>query len=152
MKRWLSGVLCLFSGAALAGQCEDNFGKDGNAFKGTRYFSQVRVPALSPQHALGQMRGILIAPTRRFARHADTIGDRHRLADQQVYGQKAQRFQAAGLGGLGIPIPRGLMIALIFGASTERDLRRCASHAHVDTTRSKAACNLPSAMPPLKRL
>ena len=61
MNRWLPGVLLLFSGAVSAGQCEENFGKDGNAFKGTRFFSRVSVPQLSAPHALGQMRGILLA-------------------------------------------------------------------------------------------
>lgn len=61
MKRWVPWMLLLVPTMAAAGECESNFGKDGSAFSGTRYFSHVRVADLSQQDALGQMRGIMLA-------------------------------------------------------------------------------------------
>lgn len=46
---------------AHAGECEDNFRKSGNPFTGADFASRVTVPQLSVRHALGQLRGILIA-------------------------------------------------------------------------------------------
>jgi hypothetical protein len=53
--------LIAFSGAALAGECEDNFSKSGNAFTGSQYNSRVTVDNLSMKDAMGQMRGLAIA-------------------------------------------------------------------------------------------
>lgn len=61
MKRWAPWTMLLVPAMAAAGECESNFGKDGNAFSGTRYSSHVRVPDLAPRDALGQMRGIMLA-------------------------------------------------------------------------------------------
>jgi hypothetical protein len=54
-------ALMLLSGTALAGQCEDNFNKSGNVFKGNVYNSSVTVPNLSIKDGMGQLRGIMIS-------------------------------------------------------------------------------------------
>jgi hypothetical protein len=46
---------------AHAGECEDNFSKSGNPFKGTDFSSHVTIPNLTVAAAMGQMRGIMIA-------------------------------------------------------------------------------------------
>lgn len=46
---------------AHAGDCEDNFSKTGNPFKGTDFSSRVTVPNLTVAAAMGQMRGIMIS-------------------------------------------------------------------------------------------
>lgn len=57
----LSLALVAVTSPAIAGECEDNFKKTGNAFSGVDFSSSVTVPQLSVAHALGQMRGIMIA-------------------------------------------------------------------------------------------
>jgi hypothetical protein len=54
-------VLFAISGSVFAGQCEDNFTKSGNVFKGNNYNSSVTVPNLSIKDGMGQMRGIMIS-------------------------------------------------------------------------------------------
>jgi hypothetical protein len=54
-------ALFALSGAAFAGECEDNFNKSGNVFKGNVYNSSISVPNLSVKDSLGQLRGIMIS-------------------------------------------------------------------------------------------
>jgi hypothetical protein len=54
-------MLLALSSSAFAGECEDNFTKSGNPFKGTNYSSSVTVPNLSMKDGMGQMRGIMIS-------------------------------------------------------------------------------------------
>jgi hypothetical protein len=62
MYRRMCSLICLIvSGNAMAGQCEDNFTKSGNPFKGTNYSSSVTVPDLSTKDGMGQMRSIMIS-------------------------------------------------------------------------------------------
>jgi hypothetical protein len=63
VMRKIMFVSALFavSGSVFAGQCEDNFTKSGNVFKGNNYNSSVTVPNLSIKDGMGQMRGILIS-------------------------------------------------------------------------------------------
>jgi len=49
------------SSPVLAGQCEDNFTKSGNPFKGTNFSSSVAVASLSIKDGMGQMRSIMIS-------------------------------------------------------------------------------------------
>ncbi|HNV84411.1 MAG TPA: hypothetical protein PKI87_09145, partial [Arenimonas sp.] len=53
-------MLLAVSSPILAGECEDNFTKSGNPFKGTNFSSTVSVPNLSVKDGLGQMRAIMI--------------------------------------------------------------------------------------------
>lgn len=46
---------------ALAGQCDDNFSKKGNALSGAEYSTSYKVPGLSVPSAIGQMRNLAIA-------------------------------------------------------------------------------------------
>jgi len=57
----LSLALVAATSPVVAGECEDNFKKTGNAFSGVDFSSSVTVPQLSAAHALGQMRGIMIS-------------------------------------------------------------------------------------------
>lgn len=59
-KTILLPLLLLAASPALAGQCEDNFTKSGNMFKGNNYNSSVTVPSLSIKDGMGQMRAIII--------------------------------------------------------------------------------------------
>jgi hypothetical protein len=59
-KTLLIPALLALSGAAFAGECEDNFNKSGNVFKGNVFNSSVAVPNLSVKDGLGQLRGIMI--------------------------------------------------------------------------------------------
>jgi hypothetical protein len=62
MRKTILVVLSLLtSNTVFADQCEDNFGKSGNVFKGTNYSSAVTVPNLSIKDGMGQMRGIMIS-------------------------------------------------------------------------------------------
>lgn len=54
-------LLLMASSPAFAGQCEDNFTKSGNVFKGNNYNSSVTVPNLSMKDGMGQIRGIMIS-------------------------------------------------------------------------------------------
>jgi hypothetical protein len=60
-KTLLIPALLALSGTAFAGECEDNFNKSGNVFKGNVYNSSVTVPNLSVKDGLGQLRGIMIS-------------------------------------------------------------------------------------------
>ncbi|WP_157489454.1 MULTISPECIES: hypothetical protein [unclassified Lysobacter] len=46
---------------ALAGQCDDNFSKKGNALSGAEYSTSYKVAGLSVPSAIGQMRNLAIA-------------------------------------------------------------------------------------------
>jgi hypothetical protein len=56
----LALALAAAAPSALAGECEDNFKKSGNAFTGVDFSSVVVVSDLSVADAIGQMRGIMI--------------------------------------------------------------------------------------------
>ncbi len=60
-KLILTSLLLALSSPVFAGECEDNFTKSGNLFKGNQYNSSVTVPNLSIKDGLGQMRGIIIS-------------------------------------------------------------------------------------------
>jgi hypothetical protein len=60
-KQIIISLLCAASSPLLAGQCEDNFSKSGNPFKGNIYSSSVTVPNLSVKDGMGQMRGLMIS-------------------------------------------------------------------------------------------
>lgn len=61
MYRRICGLIFLIvSGNAMAGQCEDNFTKSGNPFKGTNFSSSVAIPNLSIKDGMGQIRSIMI--------------------------------------------------------------------------------------------
>lgn len=57
----LASLLLALSSPIFAGECEDNFTKSGNMFKGNNYNSSVTVPNLSVKDGMGQMRGIMIS-------------------------------------------------------------------------------------------
>ncbi|RDZ26139.1 hypothetical protein [Lysobacter silvisoli] len=62
MKAHLLPLLLLLpSLPALAGQCEDNFSKKGNALSGAEYSTSYKVPGLAMPNAIGQMRNLAIA-------------------------------------------------------------------------------------------
>jgi hypothetical protein len=63
MKQLLLAVsmLVLASGAANAGMCEDTFVKKGNPIGGVRFIATTSVADMTPQSALGQLRGIVAA-------------------------------------------------------------------------------------------
>lgn len=61
MRKYLFLGLVFFASIPVwAAQCETNFSKSGNPFKGTNYVSSVSVPNLSVKDGMGQMRGIMI--------------------------------------------------------------------------------------------
>jgi len=61
MLRVLTLLLAAAAGNAFAGACEIHFSKSGNAFSGTDFSSHVSLADLSPNDAMAQMRGIVIA-------------------------------------------------------------------------------------------
>jgi len=60
-KTILCSMLLVLSNPIFAGECEDNFTKSGNMFKGNNYNSSVTVQNLSIKDGMGQMRGIMIS-------------------------------------------------------------------------------------------
>lgn len=59
-KTILASLLLALSSPIFAGECEDNYTKSGNMFKGNVYNSSVSVPNLSMKDGMGQIRGIMI--------------------------------------------------------------------------------------------
>lgn len=58
MKHSLLLALLLPAASAVAGQCEDNFAKKGNALTGTTYTTSVSLANVSIDSVIGQMRGV----------------------------------------------------------------------------------------------
>ena len=61
IKLLLPTLLLLPCLPALAGQCEDNFSKQGNALSGAEYSTSYKVAGLSVPSAIGQMRNLAVA-------------------------------------------------------------------------------------------
>ena len=60
-KTILASLLLALSSPIFAGECEDNYTKSGNMFKGNVYNSSVSVANLSIKDGMGQIRGIMIS-------------------------------------------------------------------------------------------
>ena len=59
-KTIFASLLLVLSSPIFAGECEDNYTKSGNMFKGNVYNSSVSVPNLSMKDGMGQIRSITI--------------------------------------------------------------------------------------------
>ena len=60
LKTIFTSLLLVLSSPIFAGECEDNYTKSGNMFKGNVYNSSVSVPNLSMKDGMGQIRSITI--------------------------------------------------------------------------------------------
>jgi len=63
MRKLVVTAICLMgaAGTAQAGQCEDGFVKKGNPVTGLRFIATTSVPGMTPDSAIGQLKGIVAA-------------------------------------------------------------------------------------------